>query len=53
MTSEANSITKTTSRERNPKVAKIHPVIRYHVPPTIPQSLVKKETYYYISAIVG
>jgi hypothetical protein len=35
MTLEANSTTKTTSRERNPEATKIHPVIRYHVPPTI------------------
>jgi hypothetical protein len=35
MTSEANNTTKTTSRERNPEATKIHPVIRYHVPPTI------------------
>jgi len=33
---EANSTTKTTSGERNPEAAKIHPVTSYHLPPTIP-----------------
>jgi hypothetical protein len=36
MTSEeANSTTKTTFGETNPKVAKIHHVTSYHVPPRV------------------